>query len=210
MVQAETIQRSLANSSTVGMASFQPAVQVLLLRMLLHFLITRLLCLMNFHTYLMSALQKTYMMSALQKVKETVKKAMLSKLFATMSDRSSVQKLLNEKLAAHCSDVLGTKTDIKLLYCNVHFLLGLSSCSEITLSTIEQQLQLANELGDKFGRDDVGKFSHFTSSQSCCARFIRTACNSFGPRPDENNGCRQHWAACCSKTQQVQSKINSF
>ena len=129
---------------------------------------------------------------------------MLSKLFETMSDRSSVKKLFNEKLPAHCSDVLDTNTYIKFLYCTAHFLLGLSICSEITLSTIEQQLQLANELGHMFGRADVGKFSHFRSSQSCCPRFIRTECNSFGPRADEKHGCRQHWAASCGKTQQVQ------
>ena len=63
--------------------------------------------------------------------REAVKKAMLSKLFATMSDRSTVQNLFNEKLAAHCSAVLGT--DIKFLYCNAHFLLGMSSCSEISV-----------------------------------------------------------------------------
>ena len=109
-----------------------------------------------------------------------------------MSDRSSVHKLFNDKLAAHCSDVLGTKTDIKFLYCNAHFLLGLSNCSEISLSKIEQQL--ANDLGHKFGRDEVGKFSHFRSSESCCTRFIRTACNSIGEK----------WLS------KIQSKINSF
>ena len=62
--------------------------------------------------------------------RETVRKAMLSKPFETMSDRSSVKQLFNEKLAAHCSAVLGPKTDIKFLYCNAHFLLGLSSCSD--------------------------------------------------------------------------------
>ena len=68
------------------MVFFQPASQVLPPRMLLHFLITRLPCLTNIHTYLMSPLQK---------VKE---KDMPSELFETMSDRSSVKKLFNEKL----------------------------------------------------------------------------------------------------------------
>ena len=140
--------------------------------------------------------------------REIIHKMMLSKLFATMSDRSSVQKLFNEKLAAHCSNVLGTETDIKFLYCNAHFLLGLSSCSEVTLSKIEQEV--ASNLGHKFGRDNVDKFNHFRSSESCCARFIRTACDSFGPRGDEKNGCRQHWLAYCNEKENVCSKITSF
>ena len=42
------------------------------------------------------------------------------------------------------------------------------------------------------------------------ARFIRTACDSFGPQGDEKNGCRKEWEVFCGEKLGVESKVTSF
>jgi len=58
-------------------------------------------------------------------------KTMITKMFATMSDRSSVNKMFNEELGKRKQDISecnspGNSSDLKFLYCNAHFVLGLS------------------------------------------------------------------------------------
>lgn len=54
-------------------------------------------------------------------------------MFATMSDRASVNKGFNAKLAEYRKDQLGSETDLPFLFCNAHFLLRLSSACELEL-----------------------------------------------------------------------------
>ena len=70
---------------------------------------------------------------------EDVCKTMISKMFATMSDRSSVNKKFTEELGKHKRDIsesdsTGNSSDLICLYCNAHFLLGLSHKSLTMLS----------------------------------------------------------------------------
>ena len=113
--------------------------------------------------------------------KEMVTKTLLKKLFATMSDRSSVNKCFSDKFNVYRKEKLGTDLDLKFLFCNAHFLLGLANSCEQTLK------QAQNELG-KIGRDACsdGRFSRFkSSSESAGSRFVRTASDVLGPRGDK-------------------------
>jgi hypothetical protein len=140
---------------------------------------------------------------------------MLQKLFGTMTDRCAVMKLYGKELDRYRTQVLGqvesdseVGTTLHFLYCNAHFLLGLSSSCEGVLKKFEETL--ANELGHPLGRNAQAKFSRFSrGSESCVARYIRTACDSFGPRGDEKNGCRKEWVAFCTE-KNVKSEITSF
>ncbi|XP_022110164.1 LOW QUALITY PROTEIN: uncharacterized protein LOC110989821 [Acanthaster planci] len=141
--------------------------------------------------------------------KEEVYKKM-KKMFATMSDRSSVNKAFNNRLESYRASLLGDKSvGLHFLYCNAHFLLGLSNNCEGVLK--ELQKDLVNEKGQGIGRDAEVKFGRFSSSgESAAARYIRTACDVLGPRGDQKNGCRTKWVAFCSETLGVNSEVSSF
>ena len=140
---------------------------------------------------------------------EKVYKQILSKMFATMADRSSVNKLFNQQLSEHKQEVLGSDVDMHFLFCNAHFLLGLSNECEKALKAFESAL--VAELGHCLGRDEESKFSRFKSStESAGARYVRTTCDVLGPRGDEKNGCKMDWDAFCKEKLELKSKVTSF
>jgi hypothetical protein len=52
---------------------------------------------------------------------------MLEKMLATMSDRSSINKSFNDKFQEYRKSKLGEgSADLKFLFCNAHYLFGLS------------------------------------------------------------------------------------
>ncbi|KAG1670842.1 hypothetical protein GQR58_016643 [Nymphon striatum] len=114
---------------------------------------------------------------------DSMVKTILGKMIATMSDRSSVQKSFNEKLNDYRKEQVNDG-ELHFLYCNAHFLLGLSTECEKALHEIEANL--VKDIGHKLGRDGSAKFGRFSSSsESCTARFVRTGCDVLGPRGDE-------------------------
>ena len=57
---------------------------------------------------------------------------LMKNLPALMTDRAAVNKSFGHALDAERRQVLQTDDDIKLLYCNAHYLLGLSeSCEQV-------------------------------------------------------------------------------
>ncbi|XP_033123577.1 uncharacterized protein LOC117122178 [Anneissia japonica] len=141
--------------------------------------------------------------------RENLKKVMLSKLRATMNNRASVNKKFNTLLSEYRSDVCGETVDaLKYLFCNAHFLLGLSNKSDSLLKDFEKGLVRALEVG--LGRDAFGKFGRFQSGgESATSRVIRTGCDILGPRGDEKNGVRQEWVGYCFK-RGIKSVVSSF
>ena len=142
--------------------------------------------------------------------KETVYKSLLTKMFALMSDRSSVNKSFNEKLSSYRSNIIDndSSADVHFLYCNAHFLLGLSNMAEQVLKKFVNSLE--EQLGSRIGRDAHSKFSRFNSSgESGAARYVRTGCDVLGPRGDEKNGCRVEWEAFCNSVGE-RSNVTSF
>ena len=140
---------------------------------------------------------------------DQVSRAILEKMFCVMSDRCSVNKSFNKQFDQYKKNILGSEHDTHFLFCNAHFLLGLSSASEKQLKEIESQL--CSESGKKLGRDDLPKFKHWKSgSESAACRFVRTACDVLGPRGDAKNGCRQYWDAFCREKLQKRSRVSSF
>ena len=140
---------------------------------------------------------------------EQVFKDILGKMFAVMSDRSSVNKKMNDKLNEYRQSTLGENTpDLHFLFCNAHFLLGLSNGAEGVLK--KQTKILEEQLGHPIGRDNSDRFKSFKSAgESGPARFVRTACDVLGPRGDEKNGCKSDWDAYCAKSD-VKSNVTSF
>ena len=115
--------------------------------------------------------------------KEAVSRKILHKMFAVMSDRCSVNKAFNQQLSDYTKNVLGNDIDTQFLFCNAHFLLGLSNVCEKQLKVIESDI--CKELGHKLGRDALDKFKHWSSgSESATCRYVRTACDVLGPRGD--------------------------
>lgn len=81
------------------------------------------------------------------------------------------------------------------LYCQVHYLLGLSA---ETKKVLDQE--------DKMQDDQAG----FCRNSECLAyRYICMACDCFGPRGDDKNGCRDSWLAYCMMVEQP-STITRF
>ena len=141
---------------------------------------------------------------------DEIHKEMLGKMFAVMSDRSSVNKSFNIKLNEYRESLLKEDSvDLQFLYCNAHFLLGLSNICEKVLGGIEKTLVEKN--GHGLGRDAFSKFARFNSSgESVGARYIRTACDVLGPRGDQKNGCKQQWDAFCQENLKMKSNVTSF
>ncbi|XP_064622531.1 uncharacterized protein LOC135484780 [Lineus longissimus] len=124
--------------------------------------------------------------------KDTVFRNFLEKMFAVMSDRCSVNKAFNRQLSEYKTNFLGNEVDTHFLFCNAHFLLGLSTAVEAKLKDIEKDLVAA--LGHGLGRDANPKFRTFkNASGSAACRFVRLTCDVLGPRGDEKNGCRLKW-----------------
>ena len=143
-----------------------------------------------------------------EKKDDTIKE-MMKKMTAVMSDRSSVNKSFNMKLADYRDSLLAEDSiDLEFLFCNAHFLLGLSNNCESVLKEFEKEI--IDERGHGLGRDNCGKFSRFHGGESASARFIRTACDVLGPRGDQKNGCKQQWDAFCSEHVKIKSKVTSF
>ena len=96
--------------------------------------------------------------------REAVYKIMIDKMFSTMSDRSSVNKKFNEDLNKHRKDISDSSSELIYLYCNAHFLLGLSHKCESILLEFEKKLEA--ELGRPLGRNNNAKFKNWHSSES--------------------------------------------
>ena len=131
--------------------------------------------------------------------KQSVFRTLLGKMFATMSDRCSVNKSFNVKLSEYKKEHLGLEVDTHFLFCNAHFLLGLSTAAEETLNQLEKDLE--KDLGHRLGRDDIPKFQRFKhASGSATCRFVRTGSDVLGPRGDQKSGCRTKWLSFVEET----------
>ena len=73
--------------------------------------------------------------------KDEVFKRMVGNMFAVMWDRSSVNKSFNSQLQSYRESLLGEDSiDLHFLFCNAHFLLGLSNTCESVLKMCEKEL----------------------------------------------------------------------
>ena len=72
--------------------------------------------------------------------KETIFKGVLEKVTSVMSDRASVMKSYNEKLLQYKQTELGEDAGVHFLYCNAHFLLGMSKACEAALKTTKREI----------------------------------------------------------------------
>ena len=108
-----------------------------------------------------------------------------------------------KKYKVELNDAIKTtlgQENIQFLYCNVHFLLGLSSTSDKTLKGVQAELK-----EDQIGRDLNPLFQ--TKAAAVC--YILMACEALGPKGDEKNGCQDAWLAYCSISSQT-SLVTSF
>ena len=128
----------------------------------------------------------------------------LQNLAGVMSDRAAVMKKFKVDLQEAIQVTLGTQESIEFLYCNAHFLLGLSNNTNNTLQSIQQD---RGEL--RIGRDEQPIFHRFTRSEAAAVRYICKACEVLGPRGDEKSGCRDAWLAFCSISGKA-SRVTSF
>lgn len=77
------------------------------------------------------------------------------------------------------------------LYCNVHFLIGLSNSCETALRDTERNMCISS---CALGRDALSQFKNWTS-ECASARLIQTTANILEPRGDEKSGYRCEWLA---------------
>ena len=122
--------------------------------------------------------------------RDVIMKEIIFKMKCLMSDRASVMKLFDKKLAAARNNILGEDVQTHFLFCNAHFLLGVSGAVETAMRELD-----VLEDGEKLGRDaDPGTFGRFASAaESCVSRLIRTSAEVMGPRGDDKSGCRSEW-----------------
>lgn len=119
-----------------------------------------------------------------------------------MSDRASNMKAFNKAFQDYKQERLGPHDDAStlFLFCNAHFLLGLSTAAEKICKEVEE---LESEPGTSFDAPFL-----FFDQQSSMA-LIRCAADLFGPRGDKKHGSRQQWLAYCSKNK-LKSLFCSF
>ncbi|KAL3881058.1 hypothetical protein ACJMK2_033254 [Sinanodonta woodiana] len=112
-------------------------------------------------------------------------------------------KKFNENFDEYRQATLNSDEHLHFLYCNAHYLLGLSRAAEQTLHEIEKEIGC-------LGRDTNAKFSRFhKGAENATSRFVRTACDVLGPRGDEKNGVRAEWIAFCSH-RSIKSIVTSY
>lgn len=68
---------------------------------------------------------------------------LFEKILSVVSNRASVMKNYNEKLPQYKKTLLGDDFGIHFLYCNAHFLLGMSRACEAALKTTEKEISQA-------------------------------------------------------------------
>ncbi|XP_012946168.1 uncharacterized protein LOC101863077 [Aplysia californica] len=140
-------------------------------------------------------------------LRDSLFKEILSKMKCLMSDRASVMKLFDKKLANYKKEVLGTDCSTHFLFCNAHFLLGVSLTAEEVLKEISKEFANSDI---KLGRDASDRFSRLANSTETPAlRVVRAAADVFGPRGDEKNGCRNEWLVCLESIK-IKSKFTSY
>ena len=83
---------------------------------------------------------------------------LLKGMSAVMSDRAAVMKSFGHALNEERRGMLQTEDELHFLYCNAHFLLGLSSACEKDLKKTEK------DSGQHLGRDRLPKFQSFKNS----------------------------------------------
>ena len=79
----------------------------------------------------------------------------LSRLTSFMSDRAAVMKKFNTEFLSFIRTRLGQETVVHFLYCNAHFLLGLSRACELSLKHAEEKLVQESQPQEKLGPPDL-------------------------------------------------------
>ncbi|GFS24279.1 hypothetical protein ElyMa_003411500, partial [Elysia marginata] len=140
--------------------------------------------------------------------RDIVFKEIISKMKCLMSDRASVMKLFDKKMAELRNQILDGDVQTHFLFCNAHFLLGISGAVENSMRELEK---IVTEDGEKLGRDDSGAYARFSNSaESSVSRLTRTAAEVMGPRGDDKSGCRSEWLEFLDGFQDVKSRFCSF
>ena len=97
-----------------------------------------------------------------------------------MSDRASTMKCFDAKLETFLKTELGSDITVSFLYCNAHFLLGLSSSCDKAFSSLEKKI--CENTGEKLGRDKDKAFGRFGDGETATNRLIRTLCDIVGSK----------------------------
>ena len=113
-----------------------------------------------------------------------------------MTDRAAVMKCFGKKLEEFLKSELGEDVQLTFLYCNAHFLLGLSNACLTAFKEVESSIK--EETNEAIGRDKSNQFFKFIGdSETSVKRLIRIACDILGPRGDQKNGYRVEWVEFC-------------
>ena len=137
--------------------------------------------------------------------REKVFKEILCKMKCAMSDRAAVMNLFDRKLEEFKKQTICEDVSTHFLFCNAHFLLGLSSAAEDACKEIEKEVK---DMGVVFGREaDIDLSRKLSSFDEI--RVIRAAADIFGPRGDEKSGCRNQWLVFLDSIG-VRSKFTSY
>ena len=75
--------------------------------------------------------------------------------------------------------------------------------------TFQEQLLKSPSVPCRHYWVNTARFTHWQTKQAAAVRYIRMACEVFGPRGDEQIGCRDSWMAYCSMMQ-IKSTVPSF
>jgi hypothetical protein len=121
-------------------------------------------------------------------VSDEEREEVVRNLTSLMTDRAITMKAFGQKLQEKKHAILENEDSLEFLFCNAHFLLGMSAACEKSLGEFEKEKNWKGELG----RDQLGSFAMFkrNARDAAACRLIRLACDIFGPRGDGIPGRR--------------------
>ena len=136
-------------------------------------------------------------------------KIMLGNIVGVMTDRAVKMKCFGKQLEERrkaASEEPEAHVKLEFLNCNAHFLLGLSTAADKALKKVAAEM----DLNGRLGRECIPAFQFYKSQDSSPCRYIRMACDTLGPRGDEQCGCHQLWIMFCNNLLERPNAITSF
>lgn len=95
-------------------------------------------------------------------------KNMLRNMVGIMSDRANTMKAFDRQLDSLRTEVANPETQLEFLYCNAHFLLGLTTTAEKALTEVAKERGLEGKLG----RETMPAFQRFKKPESAACRYL--------------------------------------
>ena len=93
---------------------------------------------------------------------------MLRNMVGIMTDRANTMKAFDRQLDSLRTEVANPEIQLEFLYCNAHFLFGLTTAAEKALTEVAKERGLEGKLG----RETMLAFQCFKKPESAACRYL--------------------------------------